>query len=227
MNHGNFPSTSWSAVWLAREVEPLTAHEGLNRLCRKYWQPILAFIQRHGHDASAAEDLAQRFLARSLAQSFFDKADPARGRLRALLATALKRFLIDEQRRPVLPTVAMPDGDDTRLADHATPDRDFDRRWAETLLARCLTELERDYARRGRLELFLRLEPCLHDRRRQDTSQAAIAAEFGLTEAAVKAEVSRMRQRFRLLLREEIAATVTTAAEVEAELRHLFGAFAK
>lgn len=227
MNHGNFPATSWSAVWLAREAEPTAAHAGLNRLCRTYWQPILAFIQRHGHDAPAAEELAQRFLTRSLAKALFTKADPERGRLRALLATALKRFLIDEQRRPVLPTVTLPDGDDPRLADHDTPDRDFDRRWAEALLERCLTELEHDYARRGRLELFLRLEPCLHDRRRQAASQATIAAEFGLSEAAVKAEVFRMRQRFRLLVREEIAATVTTAAEVETELRHLFEVFAK
>ncbi|PAW88242.1 MAG: RNA polymerase subunit sigma-24 [Pedosphaera sp. Tous-C6FEB] len=222
---GAFPSTSWSAIWLAREQEPTTALAGLDRLCRKYWLPIVQFIQRHGHNAVAAEELAQQFLTRAVAKSLFTRADPERGRLRALLVTALRNFLIDVQRAQRPPTVPLPEGAGQLSADGQAPDQEFDRRWAEALLERCLTELERDYARRGRLELFLRLEPCLQDRSRQPASHAALAAEFGLTEGAVKAEVYRMRQRFRLLVREEIAATVNTTAELEEELRHLFRAF--
>lgn len=223
---GGFPSTSWSAVWLAREQEPVAALAGLDRLCRKYWRPIVQFIQRHGHNAVAAEELAQQFLTRAVAKSLFTRADPERGRLRALLATALRRFLIDAGRTKTLATVPLPeDGEGQLPAEGQPPDLEFDRRWAEALLARCLVELEREYARRGRLELFLRLEPCLQERHRQPASQAELAAEFGLTEGAVKAEVYRMRQRFRWLVREEIAATVHTAAEVEEELRHLFRAF--
>ncbi len=41
-----------------------------------------------------------------------------------------------------------------------------------------------------------------------------------MTETAVKAAVHRLRQRYGRLLREEIAETVTSEAEVDEELRH-------
>ena len=52
-------------------------------------------------------------------------------------------------------------------------------------------------------------------------TQAEIATELGMTENAVKQAFHRFRQRYRLLLREEIAHTVAQAGDVEDELRHL------
>lgn len=227
MDVGLFPLTSWSAIWLARAASPEAASVGLERLCRTYWQPIVAVIRLHGHDAILAEDLAQRFLSRAVANGLFGQADPVKGRLRAFLGTALKRFLIDEHRRAKLPMLPLPADEAGGPVDARSPDREFDRRWAEALLERALVELELDYTRRGRRKLFLRLEPSLQSRDRPAESQAALAAEFGLTEGALKAEVYRLRQRFRLLIRAEIAATVATTAEVEEELRYLFQVFSR
>jgi RNA polymerase sigma-70 factor (ECF subfamily) len=52
-------------------------------------------------------------------------------------------------------------------------------------------------------------------------SYAQIGARFGMTEAAVKSAVQRMRARHRELLRQEIANTVTRPDELEEEIRHL------
>jgi hypothetical protein len=47
---------------------------------------------------------------------------------------------------------------------------------------------------------------------------------LGMSEGAVKVAAHRLRLRYRELLREEIANTVTGPGEVEEELRHLFAA---
>jgi len=51
-------------------------------------------------------------------------------------------------------------------------------------------------------------------------SQAKIAVEVGMTENAVKQAFHRLRQRYRQLLRDEIAQTVAVPGDVEDELRH-------
>jgi RNA polymerase sigma-70 factor (ECF subfamily) len=53
---------------------------------------------------------------------------------------------------------------------------------------------------------------------------AEMAAKLGTTEAALKMAVSRMRQRYKELLREEIASTVSGLEEVEEELRAIIAA---
>jgi RNA polymerase sigma-70 factor (ECF subfamily) len=56
---------------------------------------------------------------------------------------------------------------------------------------------------------------------------AAFAASLKMSEAAVKMAVHRLRQRYRECLRAEIAQTVATPCEIEDELRHVMGVFAK
>jgi hypothetical protein len=45
---------------------------------------------------------------------------------------------------------------------------------------------------------------------------------MNMTPAAIKVAIHRLRKRYRALLREEIALTVSTPADVDAELRYLF-----
>ncbi len=47
------------------------------------------------------------------------------------------------------------------------------------------------------------------------------AAQLGLSESAVKSVVHRLRQRYRELVREEIAHTVADPAEIDEEIRYL------
>ena len=54
---------------------------------------------------------------------------------------------------------------------------------------------------------------------------AAIAAELGMSEGAVKVAAHRMRRRYRDLLREEIAQTVANANEIGNEIRYLLSCF--
>jgi RNA polymerase sigma-70 factor (ECF subfamily) len=103
--------------------------------------------------------------------------------------------------------------------DELTPDQVFERRWAQAVLQTALDRLREEYAARGQIALFERLQD-YQPREPGGQSYAQLGAEFGLTEAAVKSAVQRMRQRHRELLREEIAHTVTRPEEIEEELRH-------
>ena len=107
--------------------------------------------------------------------------------------------------------------------DSLTPERVYQRRWALTLLDRVLGRLEREYADAGRSELFSRLKAALTGDL-GSSPYRQIAEELSTTEGAVKVAVHRLRRRYRLLLKEEIAQTVTTAEEIEDELQQLFDA---
>ncbi len=222
---GRFPTTHWSIVCAAGSATEAERHAALEWLCRRYWVPVVGFIQRQGFDPATAEDHAQTFLARAVHRDFFARAEPARGRLRSFLLTSLRNFLVDERRRQSGIPPLLPMNDAT--AEIALPDDPvFERQWAEALLARVLSELEQEYVRRQRIALFRRIEPRLLAAE-APASHASLAAELGMTEQAVKAEVYRLRQRFRQLVREEVARTVATAPEIEEELRALRRAYAR
>jgi RNA polymerase sigma-70 factor (ECF subfamily) len=85
--------------------------------------------------------------------------------------------------------------------------------------------LRREYDQEGRSELFAALHPCLvGDRTSQPYEE--LAKRLNMSEPAVKSAVHRLRQRYRQLLREEIAETVNGPGEVDTELRHLIGVLA-
>ena len=92
-------------------------------------------------------------------------------------------------------------------------------------LAEVLKRLQTQYAQEGKADLFAALNPCLVGER---TSQpyAELAKKMGVSEGTVKSAVHRLRQRYRQLLRDEIAQTVAGPGEVEEELRHLFAVLA-
>jgi RNA polymerase sigma-70 factor (ECF subfamily) len=54
-----------------------------------------------------------------------------------------------------------------------------------------------------------------------------IATKLSTTEGAVRTAVTRLRGKFRLLLREEIARTVDREGEVESEIEYLFALFGR
>ena len=226
-----FTTTHWSIVVEAQGETP-AAQRALEILCRTYWRPLYRFARRHGLGREEAQDLVQEFFARLLEHRNLDAVRREKGRLRSYLLVSLKRFLTSEQHRargvkryesgPYIPLDELLESDitDVELAETLSADRLYERRWALAVLEQVLTRLESEYEAAGNAALFDQLKEFLVGERGRPT-QAEIATDLAMTENAVKQAFHRLRQRYRVLLREEIAQTVAQPGDVEDELRHL------
>jgi RNA polymerase sigma factor (sigma-70 family) len=226
-----FTTTHWSVVLEAQGESP-AAQRALEILCRTYWRPLYGFVRRHGLGREEAQDLVQEFFARLLEHRNLDTVRREKGRLRSYLLVSLKRFLAAERHRasgvkryesgPHIPLDELLESEaaDFELTETWSADRLYERHWALAVLEQVLGRLESEYQAAGNAVLFDRLKEFLVGEKRLRT-QAEIATELGMTENAVKQAFHRFRQRYRLLLREEIAHTVAQAGDVEGELRHL------
>ena len=234
---GRFPTTQWSRVVTAASRDASGAREALSALCQAYWYPIYAYIRHRGHAPEQAQDLTQDFFAYILERDLIAMADPTRGRFRAFLRTVCARQLADHRDRrnaakrgggrsplPIDPCDA-----ERRYAreptHELTPERVFDRTWALTLLSRVVDRLRREYDDAGRSDRFEELLAVL-TRDPASDSYAEIADRLGTTEGNVRVAVHRLRRRYGLLLREEIAVTVGDEAQIDDEIRALFSALA-
>jgi RNA polymerase sigma factor (sigma-70 family) len=228
-----FTTTHWSVVLEAQGPTP-AAQEALEKLCRTYWQPIYGFVRRQGAGPEETKDLTQGFFALLLERRDLNAVRKEKGRLRSYLLTSLKHFLTNERNR----ALAIKRGEGQRLipledlrepeavgfepADTSTAEQIYDRGWALALLDQVLTRLGDEYRAGGpaTARLFDQLQKLLTDESDRP-SQAEIARELAMTENAVKQAFHRLRQRYRELLREEIAHTVMLPGDIEEELRHL------
>jgi RNA polymerase sigma factor (sigma-70 family) len=226
-----FTTTHWSVVLEAQGETP-AAQRALEILCRTYWRPLYGFALRQGLTREEAQDLIQDFFARLLEHRNLNTVRREKGRLRSYLLVSVKRFLASEQHRAsgvkryesgphiALDELLESDVADFELAETLSADQLYERRWALAVLEQVLTRLESEYRAAGSAALFDRLKEFLVGERGRPT-QAEIATELGMTENAVKQAFHRFRQRYRLLLREEIAHTVAQPGDVEDELRYL------
>ena len=229
-----FTTTHWSVVLEAQGESP-AAHHALEDLCRTYWRPIYGFVRREGAQAEEAKDITQGFFALILERKDFSSVRQEKGRLRSFLLASLKHFMANERRdaatlkrgggRTVLPLDGIESYEisDVDRGDMLSPDLLYDRRWAFTVLDRVFAGLLEESQKSLNPPLLQRLSTLLSDEPDRP-SQAEIAREFGMNENAVKQAFHRLRQRYRQLLREEVAHTVATPAEIEDEMRHLIAA---
>jgi len=232
-----FVTTQWSVVLTAGGSDTTRAREALAKLCGTYWYPLYAYVRRRNFSPPDAEDLTQEFFARFLEHDWVGDADREKGRFRTFLLSAMNHFLANEwdkaraQKRGggALLFPLQFDTAETRYgrepADIATPEQQFERRWALTLLEEAVHRLRTEYEKEGKAELFAALNPCLVGDRTSQPYQE-LAKKLVLSESAVKSAVHRLRQRYRQLLRDEIAHTVARPGEVEEELRHLVAVLA-
>lgn len=208
------------------------AKEALEKLCRIYWRPVYSFVRRQGARPEEAEDLTQGFFALLFERRDFDAVRKEKGRLRSYLLTSLKHFLASEQRRAMtakrgkgqrlvrLEELSANEQSEIEPADHLSADRLYERRWALTLMDQVLRRLKGEYQTAGNAELFDCLKQLLPDEPGAP-SRTEIAARLGMTDNALRQALHRFRQRYQLLLREEISNTVAVASDVDDELRHL------
>jgi DNA-directed RNA polymerase specialized sigma24 family protein len=242
-SHDRFVTTRWSVVLSCADLEgdEQKTRQAFAELCKIYWRPVFAFICHQGHSVPNAQDLTQDFFVMVLKGRFLQHADRSRGRFRSLVLKALQNFLHDaaERRRARKRggDVQFVSWDDwmaeapsrlsllTKDSESWSPERIFDVRWAVTVVERALRRLGDECEKRGRRRVFDVLSVCL-TAEREDICYAKFSKTLGLAEAAVKSLVHRLRERYRALLREEVAQTVEKPDEIDDELRYLCSALA-
>lgn len=231
-----FATTHWTVVLAAGKRSTPEARHALEELCQTYWFPLYAYVRRRGHAKADAEDLTQAFFARFLEKNYLAGLSAERGRFRAFLLASLKHFLINEWRKSQ--RLKRGGGEaalsldwetaDTKFQVASTagpsPDKAFDREWALALLAKVIERLQSECAADGKAKLFEQLKIFL-TAGKGETAQADVAKSLGMEEGAVRVAIHRLRKRYRELLRDEIANTLSDVAMVDEEMRALFGAF--
>jgi RNA polymerase sigma-70 factor (ECF subfamily) len=227
-----FATTRWNVVLEATDPGAPHGPAALEELCRIYWKPLYAYIRRCGYNPQDSEDLTQGFLARLLHNHALRTVAPVKGKFRSFLLASLKNYLANEWDRTQtqkrgrgralvdLNDPIVEQGYALEPADELTPERIYDRHWAFTVLGRVKERLRGEYALTSKSERFMHLVGFLPGER-SVCSQASAARELCMTEGAFKVEVHRLRQRYRKILREEVARTVVRPEEIDEELRHL------
>lgn len=222
-----FATTHWSVI-LGSQHSPERAREALEEICRNYRGPVLSYVLQHGYGDADAEDLTQEFFARLVEQRWDARADPARGRFRAYLLTALQRFLANQaesaragKRGGGAPQVAL-DEATARAPGSQSPEQAFNRSWVLTVIEHAVHRLEREIRAAGHESLYRELAEYLVES--PDSADYRRAAErLDLKPNTVAVHVHRLRQRLRELIRDELANTVSSAEDLDGELQALRG----
>ncbi len=227
-----FTTTHWSVVLAAAKPESRQATAALETLCRSYWYPLYAYVRRRGCGPEDAQDLTQDFFVQLLRKNYPARADRAKGRFRSFLLHALSQFLADQRERAAalkrgggqvflaLDQESPEERYRLEVPDTLTPEKLFERRWAQTVLDRAQTRLRDEFVAASKGETYAVLQ-AFGPGEQSSISYADAAVRLGLSESAVKSLIHRLRRRHRELVREEIAHTVPTVAEIDEELRHL------
>jgi RNA polymerase sigma-70 factor (ECF subfamily) len=222
-------------VLLSRQADDPRSRAALNALCQTYWFPLYAFLRRQGLNPEGAQDVTQSFFAHLLEHHALATVDQAKGKFRSFLLASLRNFLANEwkhdraQKRGGGCSLVSLDADcaearyAAQVAGAETADRAYDRHWALALMEKVLDRLRSEQVVLGKCAQFERLRACLMGE--PDAPRyAALAAGLEMSEESVRMAVSRLRRRFRELLREEIAHTVAAPADIDEEIRDLFAA---
>ena len=214
------------------------ARHALEKLCGAYWPPIYMYVRRRGYDSHEAQDVTQSFFASLLSRNALEKVRPEHGRFRSFLVACVNNFLANDYDRqqaakrgggqPILSLdeMAAEDGSLMKLTSTDSPEKALDLRWALTILNRALQQLKTEFVTAGRETVFERLKRFLEEEVRPG-DYGSLASELRMTSGAVAVAVHRLRQRYRELVRREIAQTVARPEQVEDEVRHLLAVWSE
>ncbi len=226
----HFPNTHWTTVVATRDENLEEAKKAMEELCRIYRYPIYAFIRRSAKPEDA-DDLTQGFFAYLLKYETILEAKRGKGKFRNFLLSALKKYRANVHEHDnaikrgrgkiVVPFDDLPAEDLFRHepATLMTPEKLYERQCACALLARAMGQLESAYLQQGKGSRFAVLREALSG---DGESYAEYATKLNSSEDAVKVAVHRLRKAVRNAIKAEIAQTVSSPAEIEDEIRHLF-----
>ncbi len=218
-----FPTTRWSVLVAGRE-NPQQARSALEYLCAAYRRPVLAYVRRRVASRAEAEDLTQSFFASLIERRIESRADPLRGRFRALLLTSLKHFLANAEtsrcasiRGGGVTHAGLDASIEVAAAQGENPEQVFLRHWALEVLERAMGRMRAEAEAAGKLRLFDALRAFLIDAPESE-DYARLAQQFGMRSNTLAVAVHRLRHRLRDAVRDELAETVCNEAELESEL---------
>jgi RNA polymerase sigma-70 factor (ECF subfamily) len=232
----SFASTRWTVVRQAADSQTASQHalSALSELCQIYWRPVYVFLRRQGIAQHDAQDLTQGFFADLIESRAYTRADPMKGRFRSFLLGTLKHFLAhtrDHDRAQKRGGGSVPvELDETAISEAETyasrcnaysADGIFDREWAASLARQALDRLEQEYELGGKGALFEALKSRLTAGESAAISYEELANRLGRTAAHLRVDVTRLRARYRVILREEVSGTVVDPRDLDEELRYL------
>ena len=235
-----FEGTEWSVILAAgkSQIDPDRARVALAQLCETYWPPLYGYVRGRGYSVHDAQDLTQGFFEHLIEHKIYTRTDREKGKFRSFLLASLKHFLsharereqalkrggghdfvpLDEARAQEaeslfrthagMSTIALPE------------DRIFERTWAETLVATVLDRLRDAYNAEGKQSVFEDFRGFITITESQPT-YSEMAAKMAVPESTLRSHVTRLRRRYRDILRSEVRRTVDSEAEVDGELREL------
>jgi RNA polymerase sigma-70 factor (ECF subfamily) len=233
---GSFASTRWTIVRQAADSQAASQHAlgALSELCQIYWRPVYVFLRRQGIPQHDAQDLTQGFFAELIDNRAYTRADPTKGKFRSFLLGTLRHFVAhtrDHDRAQKRGGGNTPvQLDDAALSEAETyasrctqsaPDGIFDREWAASVARQALDRLAQEYELAGKAALFEALKARLTAADAAAIPYEDLAHRLRRTAAHLRVEVTRLRARYRVILREEVGGTVVVSSDIDEELRYL------
>lgn len=228
---GWFASTHWSVV-LAAQGDLLSSSTALEKLCGTYWRPLYVFARRSAHNEHDAQDLTQAFFEQFLQKGYIRAADPRRGRFRSFLLTSFRHFLTKEWAKTrtakrgaeftfvSFEELTPAENGQLQHSCKLDPEAAYDHQWALRVFEVALGRLRTEFAQAGKQHQFDQLKTFL-SRLGTNADYRVVADRCGMSEGAVAVAVRRLRVRYGELLRAEIANTVASPQDIEAELELL------
>jgi RNA polymerase sigma-70 factor (ECF subfamily) len=229
---GSFLTTRWSLVLAAGGEVSILARRALDDLCRMYWYPLYCYVRRRGHAPADAEDLVQGFFVHLFDRELFAIANRSKGKLRGFLLSSLQFFLADERKRAAalkrggaveFVPLDMEDAEGRFSAEpaaSATAESSLDRAWGMEVLKRAANAIGESWRADGKGDLFDELSRYLLTP--QDAAAVQkISERFHIGESNVKVSLHRLRERYRDAIRKEVAETVSSEEEIDAEIAAL------
>jgi RNA polymerase sigma factor (sigma-70 family) len=234
----SFATTHWSVVAQSALTDAPEAADALAKLCEMYWPPIYSFVRRRGYAPPDAQDLTQSFFAFFLRTKAYARKEKLRGKFRSFLLASVKNFLADNWDRD---QTIKRGGDyqfvsldqetaeafyDATSVSNSTAERLFELRWAKSVTIGALNSLREELKVEGKAKLFEQLKSfVIGDSVIPSYDEAS--AQMDVPKATVKTHVHRLRQRYRVIMRREIARTVSAPHEIDEELRYLCNVLAE
>ena len=228
-----FRTTRWTRVRMA-SADSEDGRRALADLCDAYYEPVVAYLRRALGDEEAAREVSHAFFAAMLGGHSIQAADQSRGRFRWYLLGAVKHF-ISHQREAAArlkrgggaQAIALDDAEAVALADERvlSPDAEFDRQWAVTVITRAMDALRAACAAEGRADFFEMVADLLSGHACHG-DQAALAAVAGMSPDGFRMAVHRLKRRLRDCVKAEVAGTLEDPARVQEEMEALFAALA-